>query len=72
MDRGAWQVTVHRVAKSQIQLKRLSTHARTCFKDYKVSLVLYRVRKNCRGTITKNHVEILEPKNTLEILKLSG
>ena len=26
MDRGAWETTVHRVAKSQIQLKRLSTH----------------------------------------------
>ena len=25
-DRGAWRVMVHRVAKSQIQLKRLSTH----------------------------------------------
>ena len=28
MDRGAWQATVHRVAKSQTQLKRQSTHAR--------------------------------------------
>ena len=26
MDRGAWQDTVHGVAKSQAQLKRLSTH----------------------------------------------
>ena len=26
-DRGAWQATVHRVAKSWTQLKRLSTHA---------------------------------------------
>ena len=26
MDRGAWQVTVHRVAKSQTLLKRLSMH----------------------------------------------
>ena len=25
MDRGAWQVTIHRVAKSWMQLKRLST-----------------------------------------------
>ena len=30
MDRGAWQAVVQRVAKSQIQLKRLSTH--TCIK----------------------------------------
>ena len=27
MDRGAWQATVHRVAKNQIQLKRLCMHA---------------------------------------------
>ena len=26
MDRGAWRATVHRVAKSWTQLKRLSTH----------------------------------------------
>ena len=26
MDSGAWWATVHRVAKSQTQLKRLSTH----------------------------------------------
>ena len=29
MDRGAWRATVHRVAKSLTQLKRLSTHACT-------------------------------------------
>ena len=28
MDRGAWQIPVHTVGKSQTQLKRLSTH--TC------------------------------------------
>ena len=28
MDRGAWQATVHRVAKSWTRLKQLSTHAR--------------------------------------------
>ena len=26
MDRGAWQATIHGVAKSQTWLKRLSTH----------------------------------------------
>ena len=25
-DRGAWQATLHRAAKSQAQLKQLSTH----------------------------------------------
>ena len=29
MDRGAWQATVHRVTKSQTQLKQLSMHACT-------------------------------------------
>ena len=29
MDRGAWGATVPRFAKSQTQLKQLSTHART-------------------------------------------
>ena len=27
MDRGAWQATVHGVAKSHVRLKSLSTHA---------------------------------------------
>ena len=27
MDRGAWRVTVHRVAKSRTRLKRLGMHA---------------------------------------------
>ena len=27
LDRGAWRVTVHRVAKSQTRLKQHSTHA---------------------------------------------
>ena len=29
MDRGAWQATVHRAAKSRTQLQRLSTQACT-------------------------------------------
>ena len=29
MDRGAWWATVHRAAKSQTRLKKLSTHTRT-------------------------------------------
>ena len=28
IDRGDWQATVHRIARSQTQLKQLSTHAR--------------------------------------------
>ena len=34
MDRGAWWATVHRVAKSQTRLKRLSVHA--CTKEERV------------------------------------
>ena len=30
MDRGAWQASVHGVAKSQTQLKQLSTHCAKC------------------------------------------
>jgi len=30
MDRGAWQATVHSVAKSQTRLKQLSTHMYMC------------------------------------------
>ena len=29
LDRGTWWATVHRVAKSQTQLKQLSTHVHT-------------------------------------------
>ena len=38
MDRGAWCITVHRVAKSRIWLKWLSMHA--CITDFKVHLPL--------------------------------
>ena len=34
MDRGAWKATVHGVARSQRQLKRLSTPARVLH-DYR-------------------------------------
>ena len=34
MDRGAWNVIVHRVAKSQTQLKQLSNHTTEIHKVY--------------------------------------
>ena len=34
MDRGAQQATVHKVAKSRIQQKRLGTHKHTCIYRY--------------------------------------
>ena len=33
MDRGAWQATIHRVAKSQTRLKQLSTYAPSIGRD---------------------------------------
>ena len=33
LDRGAWQIMVHRVAKSQTQLKTLSTQALVTVSD---------------------------------------
>ena len=37
MDRGAWQATVHRVAQSQTQLKRLYQHTRSL--NYKAEML---------------------------------
>ena len=34
MDRGGWQTTVHRVAKSRTQLKQLSMHASSYLKAF--------------------------------------
>ena len=34
MDRGAWKATVHRVAKNETLLKRLSTHTLTQLVKY--------------------------------------
>ena len=36
MDRGAWRATFHRVAKSLIRLKQLSTHTDADNKDTKI------------------------------------
>ena len=37
MDRGAWQATVHRVAKSWTQLKQFSTHLwEICYMKYHI------------------------------------
>ena len=38
LDRGVWQPTVHRVAKSRTQLKQLSMHACTQPQIYSYSL----------------------------------
>ena len=41
MDRGAWWATIHRVAQSQTQLKRLSMHA--CMSSVYVSIPISQV-----------------------------
>ena len=38
MDRGAWWATIHRVKKSQTQLKQLSMH--TLFQGYDLGQVI--------------------------------
>ena len=38
MDRGAWWATVHRVAKSQTQLKQLSAACMPCNRDHQLSV----------------------------------
>ena len=39
LDRGAWQATVHAVAKSRTRLKRLCTHARVILDKLPVTLI---------------------------------
>ena len=52
MDRGAWWATVHRITKSQIQLKRLSMHSMTLevpLKSYSQPCgIRWLMRKYCR------------------------
>ena len=60
MDRGAWQATVHRVAKSWTRLKRFSVHTHTqrwtasAMASVTLWLTLVNVRK--LGTV-RNHKE---------------
>ena len=46
MDRGAWQATVHRVAKSRTQLKRVSTHPRMVSKSFLQAGYTWKVIQN--------------------------
>ena len=59
MDRGAWWATVHGVAKSQIQLKYLSTsHIQSSFNlDVKISLD----QLQQRGIFTGNYLMDTKP-----------
>ena len=47
MDRGAWQATVYRVAKSQTSLKQLSMHTRY----YKLSSYLLTTKKKKKSSL---------------------
>ena len=44
MDRGAWRATIHRVTKSQIQMKRLSTLGA---KDWNMQMKVLREALTC-------------------------
>ena len=60
MDEGAWQATIHRVAKSQTQMKRLSKHAHT--HTYIYSHLLKSENKSCHvllGFFIKSQLEYL-------------
>ena len=41
MDRGAWQAIVHRVTKSQTQLKLLSARTHTCTHTHTYRYLFY-------------------------------
>ena len=45
-DRGAWQATVHRVAKSRTRLKKLSMHSHVCTKQ---NLLLFNFHIQTKG-----------------------
>ena len=59
MDRGDWQATVHRVAKSLTRLKRLSVHAQVVRLKYTSSLSTQEIR------VSYDH-----PMNIITIFKL--
>ena len=48
MDRGAWWAAVHRVAKSQTQLKRLSMHAPTVSNVFSNCTYTFKHTDGCR------------------------
>ena len=55
MDRGAWRVTVHRIAKSQTRLRRLSTRACTERKQLKLFLRDKNTSLKSRKTVLFTH-----------------
>ena len=55
MDRGTWRATVHRVAKSQTHLKRLSTHKHACSIPVVLKVWLWRLQHQHHvGTCSKH------------------
>ena len=63
MDRGAWQVALHRVAQSQTQLKGLSTHTQSV--QFSHSLM-----SNSVTTWTAAHQASLSITNSWSLLRL--
>ena len=57
MDRGAWQAAVHGVARSQTQLKQLSTNMLSIVRCQNVSQVLSMdLGENCEDTTDRRFV----------------
>ena len=61
MDRGAWWATVHRIAKSQTQLKQLSKHT-CCIPE--TNIMLYIKYILILKKILKNIIPLIESKTT--------
>ena len=55
MDRGAWQATVHSVAKSRTQLKRLSLHACMLY------IYIYSTGKKSESEVTQSWLTLWNP-----------
>ena len=55
MDRGAWRATVHRIEKSQTQVKQLSTHTHTLVKKKSMSKRLSELVRECQTRIIFQH-----------------
>ena len=61
MDRGAWQAILHRLAKSWIQLKRLSVHACILTADSCCCVAQHNIVKQLSPiTFFKNYFKILQ------------
>ena len=55
MERGAWRATVHRVAESRTQLKRMSTHTHTSQNSlHQKAISFWHITKTRKGELLSN------------------